>query len=345
MSGRRGDDFDVRLLDGRLESYAYTVRPEEDGRRLDRFLAGRLSWRSRTAVRRMIDGGQVTLAGRSARAARRVWAGETVTVALPRPRRDEALAPRGALPELPVLYEDDDLIAVDKPAGMAVHPSGRLLHNTVITLLHRRYRDFDDPARDRVPKLCHRLDLETSGVLLVAKHVEALRVVQAQFERRTVGKEYLALVHGAPDDEGLVDLPIGPAHAGAVRSSRAIRHDVGLPSRTRFAVVRRWPAHALVRLELLTGRHHQIRVHMAAIGHPVVGDKVYGHDADLFLRFHAQALTADDERQLELPRQALHSHALTFTHPDGTTRRIESAWPRDLAAYTTSLRADRPHVP
>lgn len=336
---KRGDDFDVRLLDGRLESYRYQVADGEVGLRLDQFLAKRLKWRSRNSARKLLDEGLVSLEGRSPRASRRVQRGEIVSVRLPRPVRDEALL---ATPEddrgLERLHEDEHLIAIDKPPTMPVHPSGRLLHHTVITELHKQYRDFEDPSRDVIPKLCHRLDLETSGVLLVAKHLKALTFVQQQFEKRTVRKEYLVLVHGVLErDEGLIDLPIGPNVGAAVRNSRAIRHDVGQPSRTRFTVRERWADYTLCHIHLLTGRHHQIRVHMAAVGHPVVGDKIYGKDMGLFLRHSARELTEEDLALLELPRQALHSHALEFEHPAKGPTRIESPWPRDLAAFCEGL--------
>lgn len=336
---RRGDDFDVRLLDGRRESYRYRVADGEGGLRLDQFLAKRLSWRSRTASRRLLDDGLVSLTGRSARASRRVQVGEIVTVTLPRPVRDEALAlSRSDDLDLPRLHEDDVLIAIDKPPNIPVHPSGRLLHFTVITALHRAYRNFDDPTLDVVPKLCHRLDLETSGVLLVAKTLPALVHVQKQFEKRTVRKEYLVLVHGQPvDDEGLIDLPIGPTISGEIRNGRTIRHDVGQPSRTRYRVERRWRDHTLCHIDLLTGRHHQIRVHMAAIGHPVVGDKLYGKDESIFLRHQRRELTDADRALLELPRQALHSHSLEFDHPQRGAMRIESPWPPDLARFCEGL--------
>lgn len=294
--GRRGDDFDVRLLDGRREAYRYRVADGEEGLRLDQFLAKRLKWRSRTSACKLLDEGLVSLKGRSARPSRRVQLGEIVSVTLPRPLRDEALlATHEDDLELPRLYEDDQLIAIDKPPNIPVHPSGRLLHFTVITALHRAYRDFEDESRDIIPKLCHRLDLETSGVLLVAKTHRALVHVQKQFERRTVRKEYQVLVHGElDDDEGLIDLPIGPNIDGKVLNSRAIRHDVGQESRTRYRVERRWQGYTRCRIELLTGRHHQIRVHMAAIGHPVVGDKIYGKDEELFLRHNARELTVAD---------------------------------------------------
>jgi len=336
---KRGEDFDIRLLDGRLETYRYRVADGEGGLRLDQFLAKRLSWRSRSSVCRLLDDGLVSLEERSARASRRVQVGEFVTVRLPRPLRDEALLARpGDERSLTRLYEDEHLIAIDKPPNMPVHPSGRLLHHTVITELHREYRDFEDSERDVVPKLCHRLDLETSGVLLVAKTDAALTFVQKQFERRTVGKEYLVLVHGVlADDEGLIDLPLGPRLLGVVRNSRAVRHDGGQPARTAFRVLERWAHYTLCHIRLLTGRHHQIRVHMAALGHPVVGDKLYGRDEALFLRHSAGTLTDEDRAELELPRQALHSHALEFVHPTRGALRLESPWPADLAAFCAGL--------
>lgn len=338
---RRGDDFDIRLLDGRSERLHYTVRDDEDGLRLDRFLAGRLTWRSRSSARKLLDGELVSLDDRSARPSRRVRAGERVTVELPRPLREKSLAARDLgrdPPELRRLYEDDVLIAIDKPPDIPVHPSGRLLHHTVITALHREYRDFDDPDKDVIPKLCHRLDLETSGVLLVAKTHAALVHVQSQFERRTVEKEYLVLVHGVPrEDGGLIDLPLGPSLDSAVRHRQAVRHDVGLAARTRWQVRERFAEHSLWHIELLTGRHHQIRAHVAALGHPVVGDKIYGRDETIFLRYGDEQLTAEDRAALELPRQALHSHSLVFDHPTRGRMRVESPWPPDLAAHTAGL--------
>ncbi|MHC5212540.1 MAG: RluA family pseudouridine synthase [Planctomycetota bacterium] len=341
MTARRGDDFDVRVLDGRRESLSYRVADGEQGMRLDQFLAKRLHWRSRSSVCRLLDEGRVELLGRPTRANRRVGVGDRVVVQLPRPLRDDALAPRGGDVSLPRLHEDEALIAIDKPPHIPVHPSGRLLHHTVITALHREYRDFDDPTRDVRPKLCHRLDIETSGVLLVAKTDAALTHVQAQFEKRTVGKEYLVLVHGVvEDDERTIDLPLGPAFDARMRTQRVVRHDVGQPAQTRFRVRRRWRDHTLCHVQLLTGRHHQIRAHMAAIGHPVVGDKLYGRDSTIFLRYGDKLMTDADRALLELPRQALHSHALEFRHPTRGPMRIESPWPADLVAFCDGLPAN-----
>lgn len=336
---KRGNDFDVRVLDGSKETYGYRVAEGEGGMRLDRFLAKRLSWRSRTSVQRMLELGMIELEHRSARANRRVAVGDKVTVRLPRPLRDEAhVEAEEAQTQLVRLFEDDVLIGIDKPPNIPVHPAGRLLHFTVITELHRQYRNFDDPLKDLVPKLCHRLDLETSGVLLVAKERRALTFVQRQFEKRTVGKEYLVLVHGElADGEGLIDLPIGPNLNHKVRNSRAIRHDIGQPSRTKWRVIERYRGYTKLHIDLLTGRHHQIRVHMAALGHPVVGDKIYGRDETIFIRFCERKLTERDRELLELPRQALHSHALTFEHPERGEMRVESPWPPDLQAFCEGL--------
>lgn len=336
---KRGNDFDVRLLDGRRESHRYRVADGEQGLRLDQFLAKRLSWRSRNAARRLLDDGLVALEGRSARPSRKLTVGEIVTVTLPRPVRDEALAAsqRDDL-HLPRLLEDEHFIILDKPAGVPVHPSGKLLHHTVITSLHRAYRNFGDPTEDVVPKLCHRLDLETSGVLVVAKAHAALVHLQKQFEKRTVGKEYQVLVYGeVSGQEGLIDLPIGPSLGGELRNARSIRHDVGQPARTRWRVDARYQGYTRLHIDLLTGRHHQIRVHCAAIGHPVVGDKMYGLDETIFLRHMHRTLTEGDHALLQLPRQALHSHALVFEHIAKGPMRIEAPWPADLAAFTDGL--------
>ena len=241
---------------------------------------------------------------------------------------------------LEILFEDECLIAIDKPPNIPVHPAGRLLHHTVITALHREYRDYDNPENDVIPKLCHRLDLETSGVLLLGKTTEALAFVQRQFERRTVTKEYLVLVHGeVAGEEGLIDLPLG-VHIDPGQHPRiAVRHDIGQVSRTRWRVKQRWRGTTLCHIELLTGRRHQIRVHLAAIGHPVVGDKLYAADESLFFRYSKQMLTDADHLALALPRQALHSHALGFVHPTKGAMRIESPWPADLAAFCEGLPA------
>lgn len=308
----------------------FRVDPADEGSRLDQFLGRRMPWRSRTSIQELVRQGRVRVFRRARelrarRPAAPVVAGDEVAVVLPPSRRAEDL--EGADFDLRILHEDRWLLAVDKPAGVAVHPAGRNLAGTVIERLRA--------GAPGVPfKLCHRLDLETSGVLLVAKDEQVHREVQRLFRERVPRKDYLAVVFGAPDPpEGLVDLPIGPKLGRVVAIMKGVRHDVGQEARTRYRVLRAAGRFSLVRLELLTGRHHQIRVHMAAIGHPLVGDKLYAGGEEVFLRYYEGRLTEEDRRRLVLPRQALHAHRLALPHPvTGEPLVVESPLPGDLAA-------------
>ena len=293
------------------------------GLRLDAFLARHMTWRSRTSIKKLIAEGKVALERRGERttnlkSSTTIVDRDRIHVKLPKPKRDLD-AERDDLPDDPALltvYEDRWLVALDKPPNVPVHPAGRNLYRTVITSLHKRYRDLEDPERDIVPKLCHRLDLETSGVLLVAKDDRAHREVSRMIRERVPSKEYLAIVHGVPEPrQGLIDLPLGPSYANKVYQSRAVRFDVGQEARTGYEVVQTFGAFSLLRLQLYTGRPHQIRVHCAAIGHHLVGDKIYGDDEGLFLRYYAGEMTDDDRAALMLPRHALHAHRLTLPHP------------------------------
>ena len=310
------------------------VEPGEHSMRLDQFLVGRLRWRSRTSIEQLISTGKVELVGRSARPSRKVQSGEHVEVLLPRPKRDTDLGVDGAEIALPVLHEDRWLVAVDKPAGIPVHPGGRLLYKTVITELHRRYRRYGDPERDVVPKLCHRLDLETSGVLLVAKADAVVAEVGRQLRERETIKEYLAVVHGRfPDAVQEVDAPIGPALESAVSMKRGVRPD-GAPARTTIWRERLAGAFSLVRVRLHTGRRHQIRVHLQHLGHPIVGDKLYGLDEDLFLAYYEDRLNARALAELRLPRQALHAARIRIRHPaKDRPLEVRSPLPDDLEQF------------
>jgi 23S rRNA pseudouridine1911/1915/1917 synthase len=315
----------LELLDA--EEIVFEVDEYHGGARLDAFLTRSMTWRSRTSIQKLIKEGKVELARRGAnlppehvRAATIVLTGDRIEVALPKPKRDAAALRLGdSDPKSMIrpIFEDDFLLALDKPPNAPVHPAGQHLHRTIITALHKLYRRFDDPARDVVPKLCHRLDLETSGVLLCAKHDVAHRLVSEQMLARTPRKEYLAIVHGDPPrDHDMIDLPLGPALGRIVMVRKGVRYDAeGRPSRTEYFVERRFGAFALLRLRLHTGRMHQIRVHCAAIGHPLVGDKIYNGDEEVFLRFFEDRATDEDRAKMILPRHALHAARLELTHP------------------------------
>jgi 23S rRNA pseudouridine1911/1915/1917 synthase len=318
----------------------FQARAEDVAIRLDAFLQRHLTWRSRTSVQGLIQDGYVFVdaptpdqPGRRTplverRPSRKLRHGARVVVVIP----EELRLPRGACDgsELVVLFEDEEVLAIDKPPGMPVHPSGRHVADTLIQRVHSRFRAGN--AGLKLPlRLCHRLDLETSGIVLVAKgdrtHAELMR----QFEDREVEKEYLAIVHGEPAlDAGVIDLPIGPARTSAVRLKMACIAD-GQPSRTSYRVLERHGRCALLACRPHTGRQHQIRLHLDALGHPLVGDKLYGVDEAIFLRAARDELTPADLAELELPRHALHNHRLDFTSPaTGERRSVISPLAQDL---------------
>jgi len=320
------------------------IYPEIAGLRLDQALAELFSWRSRSSIQKLIKEGRVRirLGGEAPgsrkgelvedpRAARKVFAEDLVIVAIP-PRALIDQVDLDLVPEqLHILWEDPYLVALDKPAGLAVHPTSSRLSGTLINLLHGLYRDTSDPEKDVVPRLCHRLDRETSGLILVAKDAQAHSEVRKQFEAQAVQKSYLALVEGCPEqEETWIDAAIGPARRSAVRLKMGIRED-GLQSLTRVVLRQRGEDFSLVECFPRTGRQHQIRVHLASMGHPLIGDKLYGADEQLFLRAIDDALTPEDLALLRLPRQALHSHTLNLHHPiSGDPLELRCPLPSDM---------------
>jgi 23S rRNA pseudouridine1911/1915/1917 synthase len=321
------------------------LRPADVAIRLDNFLCRYLHWRSRTSVQNLIRDGFVEVAlptperpggpltPRVEKRGGKVLPNATlVTVHIP---------PELRIPEpsdtcdgeLSILLEDDEVVAVDKPSGLAVHPSGRHLVGTLIQRVHARYRG--DEANRRLPiRLCHRLDRETSGIVLIAKGNQVHRSIMRQFERRQVEKEYFAICHGAPEKgSGRIDLPLGPATASRIHLKISVNQN-GLPSVTHWRVLRVVGSYCLLACRLETGRQHQIRVHLAAIGHPIVGDKLYGPDDEIFLRASAGELTETDYALLELPRHALHNHRLVWKSPTtGRPCEVVSSLAADLDEF------------
>jgi 23S rRNA pseudouridine1911/1915/1917 synthase len=298
------------------------------GWRLDHFLKHRIGRLSRTKIQ-MIIREQITFAdGRRPRPSSTVRAGEIVFLRRPAPAEPDV--PR----EFAVLYEDESVLVIDKPAGLPMHTTAKFFRNTLTALLRERYPD--EPMQ-----IAHRIDRETSGVLVIARTPAASSALTTAFARREIQKTYLALVNGAPADEGVIDLPLklldsptrimmGPARGG-------------LPAVTRFRVVRRFAAHALCEAYPETGRQHQIRVHFATLGHAIVGDKLYGAGEALFMRACDEGLSPEILAAVGgLPRHALHAHRITFPHP--RTRAdvtVESPLPADLVAYMGALEEPR----
>ncbi len=310
---------------GRAENETrLVVRPEEDGLRLDRFLRARFPWRSREHLKERIREGSVTVNGGPGKASRPVRPGDEILVTLR--RRGDPFDPADI--PLPVLYEDEVLVAIDKPAGYVVHPVGRHQMDTIINALHLRYRRTDDPARDVVPKLAHRLDQHTSGVLLVAKRDDVRAELGRQFAEREVEKEYRAVVAGRPDPpSGEVEAPI--ARDPEARNGLPMRvHEYGEPSLTLYETLEDYGTHAYLRLLPKSGRTHQIRVHMQWIGTPLVADGLYGD---------GRPLVVDGETILD--RYPLHSARLTFRHPlTGERLTITAPLPPDMERAREVLR-------
>lgn len=291
--------------------------------RLDRFLADQLGV-SRTHSARLIAGGCVVVAGDVARASRTLTRGEVVRVTLP-----EIEPPRQLLPTdiaLRVVYEDEYLAVIDKPAGLVVHPAPGHWDDTLVNALVARGTTLAGGAEGR-PGIVHRLDRETSGLIIVAKTDLAHRRLGAMIAARRVARVYAALVWGHLDQSPQsIEAPIGRDLRD--RKRMAILPE-GRRARTDAFVVTRLGSMDLLRLELHTGRTHQIRVHLESIGHPIVGDPVYA--AGGWKRIGGQARLPARKLEALAPRQALHAALLAFRHPiSGTPLRLTSPWPSDL---------------
>ncbi len=292
------------------------VPAEAAGQRLDVYVA-RVAGITRSKAKELVLEGRVTVDGAVAKPSRPVRPGELVRVEVPPPPPPEAVVPEN-LP-VPVVYEDHDLAVVDKPPGLAVHPGAGRPRGTLVNALLARLGRLSqvDPSR---PGIVHRLDKDTSGLVVVAKTEAAHRALAAQIARRTARRTYLALLRGAvPWEERTVSAPIGrhPVH----RQRMAVRPE-GRPAVTRFRVVERLGDYTLVECHLETGRTHQIRVHARFLGHPVAGDPVYGRRGEL-----------------GLARQFLHAWRLSFTHPrTGQVVEFTAPLPEDLQQVLDGLR-------
>ena len=290
--------------------------PADAGKRLDRFLHERLPQYSRSRLQAWIRAGQVLVDGVPARASFPLRADASVE-ATPLDPPPLAAAPE----EIPIniLYEDDDVVAIDKPAGMVVHAGAGVHSGTLVNALLHRFARLSGMGGELRPGIVHRLDRYTSGVLLVAKNDAAHRALAAQFSGRTIEKIYLALVRGRmARDTGRVERPIArdPVH----RTRMTARLGRGRAAWSEYRVLRRFQAFTLLEVRIGTGRTHQIRVHLSSIGHPVAGDTLYGAAAG--------------------PRRYfLHSHRITFARPsDGHPVTVTSPLPEDLQAWLETLK-------
>jgi 23S rRNA pseudouridine1911/1915/1917 synthase len=320
----------------------FRVGAPSAGSRVDLFLVQACSDLSRSRIQKLIEEGAIRLGGAPVKRSHLVRAGEELEVEVPEPR------PTELLPEdipLAVLYEDEHLLAIDKPAGLVVHPAPGHASGTLVNALLHRTRDLGGIGGELRPGIVHRLDRDTSGVLLVAKTDLAHASLSKQMKRRTMKKEYLALVSGIPRvRKGEVAFSIGRDPRDRKRM-KAFRTTDPAPAgareaRTLFEIEKEWfpLGLTLLRCRLVTGRTHQIRVHLAASGLPIVGDPIYGRP-----RLDRVGDPGLRKRLSEFPRQALHAERVAFRHPrSGEPLEITAPVPPDLSELIAAIEAGAP---
>ena len=309
-----------------MPNHTFTVPDDSEGVRLDCFLVSVLADRSRSQIQRLIKEGQVRVGGHDARANQAVKIGQQVTVDIPEPV-EPSPGPE-ALPLL-IVYQDQDLIVVDKPAGMVVHPAAGHASGTLVNALLHHVDDLSGIGGEKRPGIVHRLDRGTSGLMVVAKHDAAHDELARQFRDREVEKEYVALVWGTVQAGRRIDAPIGRDPVDRKKMSARARRSRSAV--TRIVRAERVKTLTLAHVAIHTGRTHQIRVHLSAIGHPIVGDPLYGG-------VHRR-VPGDLRAVTHLERPFLHAARLAFKHPsDGRRMEFTSELPEDLQRVLDELR-------
>jgi 23S rRNA pseudouridine1911/1915/1917 synthase len=313
-----------------IEVQLLTINAEAAGARLDTFLASHINEVSRTRIQRAIEDGDVLVNERAVKPSYRLRPGDRVEIDLPEPPPVE-LAPEPI--KLNIIHEDNDLIVINKPAGMVVHPGAGVESGTLANALVYHFNTLSETAGRIRPGIVHRIDKETSGLLVVAKNDLTHERLSDQFRNRQVFKMYVALVYGRMSQaQGEIEARIGRSHHHRTRMA-ALRGGAGRTAHTIFQLAQAYTEFSLLKVQIKTGRTHQIRVHMAHIGHPVVGDAAYGggrensiRDANLKQRIHA------------LGRHFLHSAQLAFTHPrTGERLDFTSPLPPELSGFLEAL--------
>jgi 23S rRNA pseudouridine1911/1915/1917 synthase len=329
------------------EIATYTVLPEAAGKRLDAWLAAQLEGVSRTRVQLLLSQGSVVVDGKPAKPSQKLRGGEVVEV-----HGEPAPAPLRAMAEdipLEIIYEDDDLSVVNKPAGMMVHAGSGATEDarnrgTLVNALLHHYRQLSSTGGELRPGIVHRLDKQTSGLIIIARNDAAHLKLADMFSRRQMRKTYIALVHGhLKQDAGTINAAIS---RDAIRRTRMTtrRATGGRTAISHYEVVRRidsalFGKFTLVRVRIETGRTHQIRVHMSSIGHPVMGDTLYGAPAQIAVPAKHKRISVGEEA-MALDRNFLHAAELAFSHPrTGKLLELSASLPAELEDFLAKLEA------
>ena len=290
-----------------MKEYTLTVEEYFENDRIDRYVCDALADFSRSYIQKLIESGDVTADGRSVKSSYRVKTGDRIRVITP-----DSVIPDIIAEDIPldILYEDDDVLVVNKPKGMVVHPApGHYEHTLVNAVMYHCGNSLSGINGVMRPGIVHRIDKDTSGSLIICKNDTAHESIAAQLEKHSIKREYLAIVTGViENDKGMIDKPI--KRSSSDRKKMAVLPD-GKRAVTNYEVLERFDRFTLIKCELETGRTHQIRVHMASIGHPVAGDLIYGNGT---------------KTPVDTQGQALHAHVLGFIHPS-TGEYIETVAP------------------
>jgi len=322
-----------------IKEVTFDIKKAFEDRRIDRYLASRLPDYSRTFLQKLVKEGAVLVNGRTVKSSYDIQKGDFISVRVP------VLEESKIVPEdipIDIVYEDDYLMLINKPYDMVVHPAGRHHCGTVVNALAFHCQNLSQVNGPLKAGIVHRLDRDTSGIMLTIKSDAVHSQIAMQFEKRSVKKEYLAVVEGELMlDSDEISLPI--ARHIIDSQKMAVRHDIGKEAVSIYEVVERFRGYTLVKVMPKTGRTHQIRVHMRAIGHPVVADFMYSSQESCYLSDLLQKKREEGELPI-IDRQALHAHRIEFFHPIHNKKmEFEVDLPDDISALVNTLRDVRPY--
>jgi len=339
MNTEPEDNLDEQTTDGQTTEFC--IKRAIPGRRLDRHLAMRRAQYSRMLIQKLIRLGEITVNDEIVKPSYEIHKGDIIRAKFP------AIEDFQAKPEdipIDVIYEDEYILAVDKQPDIVTHPAPGHSGGTLLNAILHHCGPIADQDPER-PGIVHRLDKDTSGIILFAKTEDARRELQQQFEHRFVHKVYIAIVEGDPQlDADLIDLPIGQSKQH--REKMAVDLEAGKAAQTVYQAIERFGDYTLMRCEPRTGRTHQIRLHLSAIGHPIACDDLYGATAPVFPSTIDSAVEHTEDEEPLLERQALHAGVITFNHPAGGAQmELDAPLRHDMAGLLEALRRRGPVAP